>query len=111
MASLIKQMSTKKYSWAELLSTLIIPTDELSQTKYKAAIDYHHNFYCSNNDKNQVFSESEVKFIAEEIKDEAEHKIRLARQELEQEQLRKDWPGVDAYINNLINRGPFPGNN
>jgi len=102
-------MSAKKHTWAEVLSTLIIPADELSRTKYKAAIDYHYNLYCNN--KDQVFSESEVKFIAEEIKDEAEHKIRLAQQDLEQEQLRKDWPGVDAYVENLFKRGPYPGPN
>jgi hypothetical protein len=101
-------MSTQKYTWAQLITTLVIPSDKLSQTKFKAAIDYCYNFYCD--DKNQVFSENEVKFIAKEIKDEAEHKIRLAHQDLEQEQLRQDWPGVDAYVEDLLNRGPYPGN-
>jgi hypothetical protein len=100
-------MSTKKYTWAELISKLIIPKDDLSQNKYKGAIDYCYNFYCDN--KNTLFSESEVKFITKEIQEEAEHKIRLAKQDLQQEDLRKDWPGVDAYVENLLKRGPYPG--
>lgn len=100
-------MSAKKYTWAELVGTLIIPKDEISQNKYKAAIEYCYNFYCE--DKNKFFTEAEVKFITEEISDEAAHKIQLAKNDLEQQQIKKDWPGVDAYVNDLLNRGPYPG--
>lgn len=100
-------MSAKKYTWAELVGKLIIPKDELSQNKYKAAIEYCYNFYCE--DKNKVFTDAEVKFITEEISDEAAHKIQLAKNDLEQQQLKKDWPGVDDYVESLFKRGPYPG--
>ena len=102
-------MSAKQYTWIELIATLIIPSDELSQTKYKAAIDYCCNMYC--NKKNQVFSEADMEFITEEIKEEEEHKIRLAQNDLQQQELRKDWPGLDSYVESLIARGPYPGPN
>ena len=74
---------------------------------YNNAEEYYRNFYNGNNEKTK-FSEKDMNAVIEEIIDEAEHKIRLFQNDEEQKQLRKDWPGVDNYIQSLLNRGPFP---
>ena len=99
----------KPYTWKDIVSKLNIAIeDNIRNNQYRYAEQYFRNFYAGDNEKLK-FSEEELKFILEEIIDEAEHKIRLYEMDERQKQLKKDWPDVDLYIENIINRGPYPG--
>jgi hypothetical protein len=97
----------KKYTWKHIIDTLIIPKGELEQEHYYSAIDYYCNFYSGDNPR-ILFPEESVKYIQAEIKDDAEHKIRLALNEKAREDLRESWPGLDTYIESLGKRGNPP---
>jgi hypothetical protein len=97
----------KPYSWKDIVSKLNIAIeDNIRNNQYRYAEQYFKNFY-DGNDEETSFTEKDVKFILEEIKDEAEHKIRLYEMDLDQKQLRKDWPDVDVYVENILNRSTF----
>jgi len=97
----------KKFTWKHIIDTLVIPMGALEQLHYNYAIDYYCNFY--NGDNPQIlFPEESVKYIQNEIKEDAEHKIRLALNEKTREALRKSWPGFDEYIEGLGSRGRPP---
>ena len=99
----------KPYIWKDIVSKLNISIeDNIRNNQYRYAEQYFRNFYFGDNEKSK-FSEADVKFILEEIIDEAEHKIRLYEMDERQKQLKKDWPDVDLYIENIINRGPLRG--
>jgi len=98
---------SKKYTWKHIIDTLVIPEGKLEQEHYYSAIDYFCNFYSGDNPQ-ILFPEESVKYIQAEIKEDAEHKIRLALNEKTREDLRKNWPGFDDYIEGLGNRGRPP---
>jgi hypothetical protein len=99
----------KPYTWKDIVIKLNIQIeDNIRNNQYRYAEQYFRNDYDGDNEKSK-FSEEEVKFILEEITDEAEHKIRLCQMDEEKKQLKKDWPDVDLYIENIINRGTYPG--
>lgn len=43
-------------------------------------------------------------YIIKEIIEEAEHKIRLLKNDDDLKHLRKDWPNIDDYVEYIINR-------
>jgi len=100
-------MSVKKFSWTDIISKL---GEKATNTHFVNAIDYYCNFYSGDiQPERKRFTEKEVAEIIAEITDDAEHKMRLEQQEERARQLRIDWPNVDEYIQNICNRGPFPG--
>jgi hypothetical protein len=72
----MRKMS-KIYSWKYMIYTFVIPGRKFNSLYYNRAIDCICEFY-DGSDPTILFSEKEVAFIQGEIKDEAEHKIRLA---------------------------------
>jgi hypothetical protein len=78
--SAVNISQVKKYTWKYIIDTLIIPTGKLEELQYHYAIEYFCNFYSGYNAR-ILFPEESVKYIQNEIKDEAEHKIRLALNE------------------------------
>ena len=107
MSFTIRMSQSKKYTWKHIIDTLVIPEGELEQLHYYSAIDYFCNFYGGDNLR-ILFPEESVKYIQAEIKEDAEHKIRLALNEKTRADLRKSWPGFDDYIEGLGNRGKPP---
>ena len=97
----------KKFTWKYIIDTLIIPRGEMEQLYYTYAIEYYCNFYSGDNPQ-ILFPEESVKYIQNEIKEDAEHKIRLALNEKTREALRKSWSGFDDYIEGLGTRGMPP---
>lgn len=103
----MSNIQIKKYTWKHIIDTLVIPKDELDELCYEDAIDYYSNFYNSD-DPSVIFSEENVKYIQEEIKEEAEYRIRLAKTDKKIKDLKASWPGLDDYIKSIGERGPFP---
>jgi len=79
-------MSSKKYDWNYIIEKIVIPSDKLSQTYYKSAMEYFCDFYKGH--KGTKFSEDDARFITEEIIDEANHKIQLTRNQMDYEELQ-----------------------
>ena len=69
---------------------------------YHRACEYFRHFYCG--DWGVNFPPKKALSIVEEIKQDAKFYLRLKLQEEEQDQLKKDWPRVDAYIERLCER-------
>lgn len=99
----MSNLQVKKYSWKHIVDTLTLPSDEMKSLKYRYAIEYFCNFYSGDNPQ-LLFSDKDVKYIQNEIKEEAEHKIRLALNDKAREDLREVWPDLDDYINSLATR-------
>jgi len=97
----------KKYTWKNIVEKIVIPPEYLNNEEYKDeyqyAIEYHCNLYYGDN-AGTLFTEKEVIDIITEIKEEAEHKIQL----IKNMQFHEDNPNISAYIQNLLNRGPYP---
>lgn len=103
----LPSMSVKEFSWTDIVSRL---GEKAKNIHFINAIDYYCNFYSGDiQPQRKRFTEKEVLEIIAEITDDAEHKLRLQQQEERARQLRIDWPNVDEYIQNICNRGPFPG--
>ena len=105
--SLRDNPQVKKYTWKHIIDTLVIPIGELEQLHYYSAINYYCNFYSGDN-PGILFPEESIKYIQGEIKDDAEHKIRLALNQRSRDELRASWPGLDDYIESLGKRGKPP---
>lgn len=100
-------VSVKRFSWTDIVSRF---GDKATNIHFTHAIEYYCNFYSGDiQPERKRFTEKEVLEIIAEITDDAEHKMRLEQQEERARQLRIDWPNVDKYIENICNRGPFPG--
>ncbi len=101
-------VSAQRFSWTDIVNKVA----NKENTHFINAIDYYCNFYSGDiQPERKRFTEKEVAEIIAEITDDAEHKMRLEQQKERARQLRIDWPNVDEYIQNICNRGPFPGNN
>lgn len=97
-------MSTvKSYSWKDIMVKLNLNELKPYNDQYRYAEEYFRIEYCGNDDKIK-FSEQEVKTIIKEIIEEAEHKIRLLKNDDDLKHLRKDWPNIDDYVEYIINR-------
>jgi len=88
---------SKTYSWKYIIDTLVIPGRQFNSLYYNCAIDCMCEFY-DGSDPTILFSEKEVAFIQGEIKDEAEHKIRLAFNS------GGGRSGLDIYIEKIIKK-------
>ena len=95
------------HHWPMNITTIFCYNKLLSFFQRNIAEEYFKNFYTEFA-PNQKFSKSDVEFIVKEIIDEAEHKINLHEMDERHAQLRKDNPNIDAYIDSLFNRGPYP---
>ena len=99
---------TKIYEWKYIVEKLNIPIeDNIRNNQYRKAEKYFEKWYMELN-KNLKFSEDDVKYIINEIIDEAEHKINLITMDTNIADLKKEWPKMDEHVENLLNRGPYP---
>lgn len=100
--------NAKIYTWSVIVDQFMQSVTNYTEYKeeYDSAVDYYCNFYCADI-PSMRYSQKDVQRIVEEMDDYAQHKIRLQKIEEAQAKLKKDYPGIDAYIESLDRRGPF----
>jgi hypothetical protein len=95
----IVQEVPRKYTWAEIEETV---TNGCSE--YRNALEYVRECY----DEKEFYTEDDMRFILNEIKDEAESKIQLRANSMLSQDLRDCWPNFDSVVNSIIKKGTYP---
>ena len=98
----------KIYNWSVIVDQFMQSVSNYTGYKeeYDNAVDYCCNFYCGDI-PSMRYSEKDVQRIVQEMDDYAKYQIRLRKSDEAQAQLKKDYPGIDAYIESLDRRGAF----
>ena len=95
------------FSWNNIVSSL---GEKATNIHFTQSIDYYSNLYSGDIEPEKPrFTEENALRILKEITKDAEYTIRLVEQEKRMEELKKDWPNVDKYIESLCNRGSCLG--
>jgi N-glycosylase/DNA lyase len=78
------------------------PVHDVKYQMYADAEEYWENFYVYH--PQQEFSEVEAVRILKEIEHDVAYKFRLHQQDLDREQLNKDFPWLESYLRALDRR-------
>jgi len=95
----IVQEVPRKYTWAEIEAKV---TNDCSE--YRNALEYVRECYH----EKEFYTDEDVRFMLNEINDEAESKIQLRTNSMLSQDLRDCWPNLDSVVDSIIKKGSYP---